>query len=74
VLYPAGAHWVEQGAGSLALLSYDAVRENSDPKATLLGFLESTYDAGVQTAGWDADALRSSSCPTQQQLQQAYFR
>jgi Family of unknown function (DUF5996) len=73
VLHPADAHWVEQGTGSLALLFYDTVRASSDPKATLLGFLESTYEAGVRTAGWDADALSSSFCPTPQQLQQAYF-
>jgi len=66
-LHPAAARWVEQGAGSLALLPYDAVRSSADPKATLLGFLESAYQAGVRTAGWDADGLRSSYCPTPQQ-------
>jgi len=74
VLYPAEARWVEQGAGSLAVLPYDAVRASSDPKATLLGFLESGYQAGVRTAGWDANGLSSSFCPSPQQLQQAYFR
>jgi hypothetical protein len=62
-LSPAAAHWVEQGSGSLALLPYDAVRSSADPKATLLGFLESAYQAGVRTADWDEDALRSSYCP-----------
>jgi hypothetical protein len=62
-LHPAAAHWVEQGTGSLALLPYDAVRTSSDPKATLLGFLESAYRAGVRTAGWDEEALKSSFCP-----------
>ena len=66
-LHPAAARWVAQGAGSLALLPYDAVRSSADPKATLLGFLESAYQAGVRTAGWDADGLRSSYCPTPQQ-------
>jgi hypothetical protein len=73
-LYPAEAHWVEQGSGSLALLAYDTVRTSDDPKALLLGFLESGYQAGVRTAGWDDDGLRSSFCPTPQQLQKAYFR
>jgi hypothetical protein len=73
-LYPAEAHWVEQGSASLGLLSYDTVRASDDPKAMLLGFLESGYQAGVRTAGWDDDALRSSFCPTPQQLQRAYFR
>ncbi|HEX4526000.1 MAG TPA: DUF5996 family protein [Gaiellaceae bacterium] len=74
VLYPADAHWVEQGAGSLAVLAYDSVRASDDPEATLLGFLESGYQAGVRTAGWDEDGLNSSFCPSPQQLQQAYFR
>jgi Family of unknown function (DUF5996) len=63
-LQPDGASWVEQGAGSLALLPYEAVRTAADPKATLLAFLESAYQAGAGASGWDADDLRSSWCPT----------
>ena len=63
-LQPAAAHWVEQGSGSLALLPYEAVRSTADPQAALLGFLESAYQAGVRTAGWDEVGLRSAFCPT----------
>jgi Family of unknown function (DUF5996) len=63
VLAPAGAHWVEQGAGSLALLQYEAVRGAADPRETLLEFLESAYEAGADAAGWDRDHLTSSWCP-----------
>jgi Family of unknown function (DUF5996) len=63
VLSPAQAVWVEQGTGSLALLRYDDVRASADPRATLLGFLESSYRAGAGAAGWDTAAFRSSWCP-----------
>jgi hypothetical protein len=64
-LRPEGASW-EQASGSshLALLAYDDVRTSPDPRATLLDFLESAYQAGATLAGWDRDALRSAWCPT----------
>lgn len=73
-LYPAAANWVEQGTGSLAVLPYETVRASTDPKAVLLGFLESAYQAGTTAAGWDRDGLTSSFCPTSLELQKAYFR
>jgi hypothetical protein len=39
------------------LLPYDAVRRASDPEATLMAFLESTYRAAADLARWDAAAL-----------------
>jgi len=42
------------------LLPYDAVRTAADPEATLLAFLQSTYEAAAHTAGWDRAALE---CP-----------
>ena len=47
-LRPDGASWSEQG---LALLSYETVRTSADPRATLLEFLESAYQAGADAAG-----------------------
>ncbi|HEX5036080.1 MAG TPA: DUF5996 family protein [bacterium] len=41
-------------------LPYDAVRTAADPEATLLRFLESTYRAVADNAGWDRSALE---CP-----------
>ena len=72
-LDPPGAHWVEQGTGSLALLGYDDVRESADPRLTLLGFLQSAYVAGVRTAGWDEAGLRSSFCPAPDALRSGLF-
>src|SRR5207237_7843616 len=63
-LQPAAASWVDGPTGLLAVLPYEDVRTSADPKATLLAFLESAYQAGAVSAGWDRDGLRSSFCPT----------
>lgn len=42
------------------LLPYDAVRTAKDPEVALLAFLESTYAAAADRAGWDRAALE---CP-----------
>jgi hypothetical protein len=39
------------------LLPYDAVRTAADPDAMLMDFLQSTYAAGADLAGWDRAAL-----------------
>jgi hypothetical protein len=39
------------------ILPYDAVRKASDPDQTLLGFLETTYDAAARLGDWDRPAL-----------------
>ena len=39
------------------VLPYDAVRESADPDAMLLDFLQSTYEAAANLAGWDRAAL-----------------
>jgi len=62
-LRPDEAFWADQGAGSLARLSYETVRTAADPKAMLLDFLESAYQAGAGAAGWDVADLASSWCP-----------
>jgi hypothetical protein len=62
-LDPAAASWIEQSGGSLAVLPYEAVRTAGDPTATLLAFLESSYQAGAGAANWNVAELRSSWCP-----------
>jgi hypothetical protein len=42
------------------LLPYDVVRLSRDPDATLLAFLQSTYEAAARSANWDRSALE---CP-----------
>ena len=39
------------------VLPYDAVRESADPDATLLEFLQSSYEAAADLGGWDRAAL-----------------
>jgi len=62
-LRPEAARWHPTGSSHLALLSYDAVRDSPQPRATLLDFLQTAYEAGARAAGWDADELRSSWAP-----------
>jgi hypothetical protein len=67
-LRPDDAHWVERGGGSLALLSYEAVRTAPDPRTILLSFLKSAYRAGSVLAGWDREELRSAWSPAPRDL------
>ncbi|QDY70375.1 DUF5996 family protein [Qingshengfaniella alkalisoli] len=52
---PDGAYW-DDGLGEF-LLPYEAVRTSADPAATLMAFLQSSYAAAADTAGWDREAL-----------------
>ena len=56
-LRPEGASWAPEGG--TALLMYEDVRKSESPKETLLDFLESAYQAGAGTAGWDVEDLRT---------------
>lgn len=64
VLRPRQAEWAPQANGSLAILRYDDVRHPADPKATLLDFLQSAYEAGASLAGWDLADTATQWCPT----------
>ncbi|WP_354644656.1 DUF5996 family protein [Kitasatospora camelliae] len=44
----------------LAVLRYDAARAEADPRAAVLAFYESAYQAGAVRAGWDVARL---ACP-----------
>ncbi len=52
---PSGARWDDEL--SEFVLPYELVRTAADPEATLLEFLQSTYEAAADTAGWDRAAL-----------------
>jgi hypothetical protein len=43
------------------LLPYDAVRRSSEPEATLMAFLESTYSTAADLGGWDRKALECAA-------------
>ncbi len=57
-LRPQAPSWQE---GGTALLAYEAVRNSDSPKNALLGFLQSAYEAGAETAGWGVEAFRSEA-------------
>ena len=57
-LKPNAAWWQELPTSHMALLRYDDVREAPNPREALLSFLQSAFDAGVDSLGWeDAEAL-----------------
>ncbi|GAB5475096.1 MAG: DUF5996 family protein [Maribacter sp.] len=56
-LMPESAEWIDSNGSPMAFLSYDALRELPNPKAALLEFLESAYQAGAKRTGWDIDEL-----------------
>ena len=56
-LQPADAQWIDSNGSPMANLSYEAVRTSNDPRSTLLEFLESSYQAGAKTAGWNIEEL-----------------
>jgi hypothetical protein len=39
---------------------YDAVRQTKSPSATLVDFLQSTYEAGATAGKWDRQALEAA--------------
>jgi len=56
-LEPHQAYWSDFGGSPMALLRYDDVRTMPDPRAGLLAFLQSAYEAGANVANWDRSAL-----------------
>lgn len=56
-LSPSSAKWQESNGAHLALLMYEDVRTLADPRAAVLEFLESAYQAGAKRGGWDAKDL-----------------
>jgi hypothetical protein len=45
------------------MLRYDDVRSAANPKAFLLEFLQSAYEAGASLAGWDLADTATQWCP-----------
>ena len=47
------------------ILPYDAVRLSKSPDEPLLSFLQSTYEAAADLAGWDRAALEKPTAPSE---------
>ena len=59
-LRPGTAWWDPRDGSHLAVLRYDDARAADDPRASVLAFYESAYQAGARRAGWDVQRL---ACP-----------
>ena len=57
VLRPSKAFWRDVHGAPQATLLYDDLRIMDDPHAALLDFLQSSYDAGANLAGWNRAEL-----------------
>jgi len=58
-LQPAAARWTSRNGSHLAVLRYDDARAEPDPRASVLAFYQSVYQAGARLAGWDIQRLAS---------------
>jgi hypothetical protein len=58
-LRPAAARWAPRNGSHLAVLRYDDARATADPRAAVLDFWASAYEAGARRAGWDAAGFAS---------------
>jgi hypothetical protein len=58
-LRPAPAQWVARNDSHLAVLRYEDARAQPDPRAAVLAFYESAYQAGARHAGWDIAGFAS---------------
>jgi hypothetical protein len=56
-LRPGPARWVARSGSHLAVLRYDDARAEPYPRACVLNFYESAYQAGARRAGWDVERL-----------------
>lgn len=56
-LSPAEAIWADRNGSALAVYGYDDFRQAPDPRAALLSFMESAYQAGAARAGWPVAEL-----------------
>ncbi|HLT24999.1 MAG TPA: DUF5996 family protein [Ignavibacteria bacterium] len=54
---PPEAFWVDSNGSPMAILKYEDMRNAENPRAALLEFLESTYQAGAKLAGWDIEGF-----------------
>jgi len=73
-LRPAAARWDPRDGSHLAVLTYADARASDDPRATVLDFYESAYQAGARLAGWDVQGLASPGGITDPHLQRPVSR
>ncbi|MEM6785901.1 MAG: DUF5996 family protein [Myxococcota bacterium] len=70
-LRPTTAWWQALPTSHLAMLKYDDLRVAPDPRATLLDFMQSAFDAGCACAQW-SDLHRQETAATWDRLDIAF--
>ena len=55
---PETAKWIDSNGSPMAILKYNDLINSDNPRAVLLDFLESAYQAGATLAGWDVEELK----------------
>jgi hypothetical protein len=56
-LHPGIAQWVDNNGSAMAMLMYDDLRKEANPRQALLEYLESAYQAAAKLADWDVEEL-----------------
>lgn len=54
-LKPSSANWIDANGSPMAMLMYDDLIKENDPKQALMDFLQSSYDAGAKRANWSSE-------------------
>jgi hypothetical protein len=62
-LRPPAARWEPRWGTQMALLRYDDLRRSPEPRAALLEFLQSSYEAAAEQGKWDRAALEVTARP-----------
>jgi hypothetical protein len=57
ILSPSSAEWVNSNGSPMAILKYNSLLTEDDPRKALLDFMESAYQAGAKRANWDLEKL-----------------
>ncbi len=57
-LQPAKAVWIQSNGSPMAILRYKDLINGIDPRTELLAFMETAYQAGASSAGWDIEKFR----------------
>ncbi|MFE9648099.1 DUF5996 family protein [Streptomyces sp. NPDC006365] len=68
LLAPGSAEWVARRGSHPAMLLYDAARAEAHPRAAVLTFYDSAYQATAGRADWDVAGLACSGGITDQHL------
>ncbi|MBK6265118.1 hypothetical protein JKA74_08715 [Marivirga sp. S37H4] len=58
ILSPSSAEWVLSNGSPMAILKYNSLLAEENPRKALLDFMETAYQAGAKRANWDLEKLK----------------